>query len=363
MKNKRFKFPNNWFLFTILGILLCIDSSFTQQLTSIESAEYDSSQNRYLISNRTSIIARDAQGNLSTFGSGAIAEYAMEIVGNVLFTIAQSKVFGYDLVTGNQVAEITIPGVSFLNGMTHDDNNNLYVTDFRASKINKIDISNLNNPVVTDFVSNTNSSPNGIVFDKGNQRLVFVNWGTDVQIKAVDINTSNVTTLASTRLRNCDGIVMDKAGNFYISSWTPQRITQYDNQFSLAVTLTQANLNNPADLAYNSVDHEIGIPNSGNNTFTVIKLSPVNISLKNSNLTTNLLQLSDKGISLIQNKRENISLGLFDVNGQNMGWLYQGTMSAGKYYWQLSDFQIASGLYFLKYTRKTSKETFRILLP
>ena len=91
-----------------------------------------------------------------------------------------------------------------------------------------LDAVNLNSDV---FVNNTVSTPNGIVFDGENNRLIFVNWGSNAAIKAVDLSNNSVSTIITTNLGNIDGIDDDNDGNYYISSWSPARITKYDKDF------------------------------------------------------------------------------------------------------------------------------------
>ena len=71
--------------------------------------------------------------------------------------------------------------------------------------------------MVTQIVSNTVSTPNGIVYDGENNRLIFVNWGSNAAIKAVDLSDNSVSTLTTTTLGNCDGIDNDSYGNYYVS--------------------------------------------------------------------------------------------------------------------------------------------------
>ena len=188
-----------------------------QTYTDIEAVEYDYTQNRYFVSNNTSIIARSSNGTLSFFGS-AQAAYGMEVGDGHLFAIKGSAVRAYDLNTAALVMTATVPGAGFLNGMAIDTaRNHVYVTDFSTKKIIKIDYSNFAAPVITTFVANTVQTPNGITYDELNDRLVYVTWGSSAKVKGVNITTAAQTDLYTTTLSNIDGIDNDGQGNFTAS--------------------------------------------------------------------------------------------------------------------------------------------------
>jgi hypothetical protein len=123
-------------------------------------------------------------------------------------------------------------------------------------------------------VSNTVSTPNGIVHDPSNDRLVFVNWGASAPIKAIDLSTYAVTTLTTTPWSNCDGIDIDGAGNFYVASWSPVGIHRYTNDLSSYVTVATTPLSNPADICYAQDIDVLGVPNSGNETLALFSFNP-----------------------------------------------------------------------------------------
>jgi hypothetical protein len=88
---------------------------------------------------------------------------------------------------------------------------------------------------------------------------------------------SPIVTNAS--LNSIDGIDNDSYGNYYLASWSPQRITKYNSTFSVSEVITiPGGLNNPADIAYAEEIDTLIIPNSGNNTVRLIGFSvPLNV--------------------------------------------------------------------------------------
>jgi hypothetical protein len=160
-------------------------------------------------------------------------------------------------------------GASFLNGITHDNSGNLYVTDFSAKKVYRL---NRFTQQYNVFVNNTVETPNGIVYDEYdgiNPRLVYACWGSGAKVKAINLADSTQTTLVTTTLGNIDGIAKGNGGYFYLASWTPDVITRYDSTFTAGTGVTVVSgLNSPADIYYNLQTDTLAVPNSGNNTVT-----------------------------------------------------------------------------------------------
>ncbi|MDP6909332.1 MAG: hypothetical protein QF371_07500, partial [Flavobacteriales bacterium] len=161
-------------IFTLF-LIACLQPAMAQSLSGVESVEYDPVNNQYLTSaDGSSIVAIAPNGALSYFGSGLLADYGMEVVNGTLFTVAGSTIKGYSLSTATEVMSHPIAGAGFLNGMGNNGADKLWVSDFSTKKIIEVDISNLNSPSSSVVVANTVSTPNGIVYDGANNRILFV---------------------------------------------------------------------------------------------------------------------------------------------------------------------------------------------
>jgi len=102
------------------------------QLNGPESIDFDPLNNRYLIANKNDgkIMQRSSNGTISQFVGGISPNpYGIEVVGTTVYACCSGKVLGYDLTTGLQVFSVNL-GATFLNGITHDNSGNLFVTDF-----------------------------------------------------------------------------------------------------------------------------------------------------------------------------------------------------------------------------------------
>jgi hypothetical protein len=258
------------------GIFTCVIAfissiALAQNLTGVESVEYDPISQRFFVTNGSNIVIIDENEDPNgTLASGAGANYGMEVVNGVLWAISNNQVKGYNLGDGSLLSTVNIAGASFLNGMASDGVSRLWVTDFSLKKIHEIDVSDLGAPTTTVLVANTVSTPNGIVYDGENNRLVFVNWGSNAAIKQVDLTTGSVSTITSTNLGNCDGIDNDSYGNYYVSSWSPTRITRFNNDFTANEIITITGLSSPADICYAQEIDTLAIPNSGNQTVRLV---------------------------------------------------------------------------------------------
>lgn len=251
------------------AVLLLINTSSFAQLSGPESIEFDPANNRYLIANSANgrIMQRLPDGTISNFVTGISPNpYGLEIVGNVVYACSGGTVKGYDLSTGSLVFNVNLGG-SFLNGITHDPFGYLYITDFNGLKIYKLHIATQS---FTVFAQNLVQKPNGIVYHRASNALVFANWGASAKIKSCSLADSTVTTLLTTSFSNIDGIALKDNGDMYISVWSTNSIYKYNHNFTSAPQTILSGLSNPADIYYNNITDTLAIPNSGNNTIRFI---------------------------------------------------------------------------------------------
>ncbi len=249
-----------------LSFLFFIPFILTAQFSGPESVEYDPNGDRYFVSNTqsSSIKVLDQQGQVTDFVTDMPdAPYGLEIMGEVLYAAMGTGVRGYSLISGEEVYSRNVNAL-FPNGIT-TDGTYLYVTDFQGNRIFKID------PVAdthSTLLNSTGGTPNGIVYDPAEERLVVVFWGSNAPIKQVDPETGAVEHLVlASGLTNIDGITIDCHGYFITSSWSPNRITRWEPSFtSPGVNMSVTGLGAPADLDLDHMNGRICIPNSSLNT-------------------------------------------------------------------------------------------------
>ena len=240
---------------------------FAQTPGNIEAAEYDPTGNRWFISNNSSLLETSDGGESYAYFGNATASHGMEVIDGHLFALGSNVIRAYALETAELIGSYSIPGASFLNGMG-SRTQELIVSDFSNGKIHRVDISDPTNMSSSVMVNNTGTTPNGVVIDEANNRAIVVNWGFSASILAIDLTTEEQTTVvANTGLGNLDGVDIDGAGRFYVSSWSPARITRYSNDFTSSESVAQgamAGLSNPADISYSIETDTLGVANSGN---------------------------------------------------------------------------------------------------
>ena len=268
---------NLTFFAAIIVFTLTLSFKVQAQYNGPESVEYHSPSRTYFVSNTTSKVINRVWpgGNISVFvnttGLNNASPYGLEIVGDTLYACTGGRIRAYRLADSTQLFNINLNG-SFLNGITHDDNGNLYITDFSAQNIYRFNTQSRNFNI---YASGIGSTPNGIIYDAYdgvNSRLVFANWGANAAIKAINIADSSISTLTNTTLTNIDGICKGRNGMFYLASWSPDRITAYDSTFTGPPVTISTNVANPADICYNFDGDTIAVPNAGNSTVTYIGL-------------------------------------------------------------------------------------------
>ncbi len=253
---------------TIYASLFLVSCSGTAQYSGPESVEYDPVGDRYFVScnDDNSIKQRAQDGTVSAFVNNAGGSpYGIELKGDTLFANVGGVIRGFLTSDGSEVFELDLGG-SFLNGLT-TDGHFLYAADFSEQKVFKVDP---DAGTFSTLVANTVQTPNGCVYDPALGKLWVAFWGSNARIKSYDVNTGAELSTFTTALGNIDGITLDCDGRILVSSWTPNRISRFENTFAApAETLIGTGLSSPADIDYDVVHSRVCIPNGGTNTVIV----------------------------------------------------------------------------------------------
>ncbi len=341
----------------ILCFLLIAQISYAQNYQSAESVEYDPSQNRFLISNGNNILARASDGTLSFFGSGSTS-HGLEVLGDRVFGLSGNVVKGFDLDTEQEVMTLTISGASFLNGLTADGNTTLYATDFSGKRIYKIEVADIANPSFEVIVANTSKTPNGIIHDGDNNRLIFVTWGSSAEIRQIDLSDNSMSTILTTSLTNIDGIDDDSEGNYYISSWSPDRITKYDSNFENPITVTTPALNSPADIGYAQAIDTLAIPQGSTVDYVGFEMATATAELEVSEFALMVYPNPFIDQSWVQFKLEEsaeVELDIYDVHGRRIKNLMTGHQPYGQHKVLLTGLELSRGVYMVVLKVNSSK--------
>ena len=306
-------------LLTALIAILIATPTLAQTPSNIEAVEYDPNGAQWFVScgSSTMLSTSDLGDSWEFFGS-ANATHGMEVMGEVLFVLDNNLIRAYDLNTAEQLGTASVAGASFLNGMGNDGNGILIVSDFGSGRILKVDATDPTDMSVATLVGNTGSTPNGIVVDTENGRAIIVNWGGNADILAVDIESGALTTIVNgTGLGNCDGIDMDSDGRYYVSSWSPNRITRFSNDFSSSETVVSSGLSSPADISFDETNHILGVANSGSNqvTFHQFEAEVNGVDIIDSNEASEVALLGNN-LTFLVAQPGNYNISAFTISGK-----------------------------------------------
>jgi hypothetical protein len=208
------------------------------------------------------------------------------------------------------------------------------------------------------------NKPNGILFDAGNNRLLFCQFVYNATIKEINLNDFSITTVLSTSFANFDGLAIDGNGNIYVSCWGTNSIYRYDNEFSLPAELVSSWHSGPADIFYDQLRNILAVPNYYSNHVDFIPITPADVDEVYSRVplevalsqnypnpfnptTTIRFTIS----SNLKSEMSNVILKVYDVLGNEVATLVDDELSAGVYKIEFSVGQesfpvLSSGIYF-----------------
>jgi Secretion system C-terminal sorting domain len=250
-------------IYFVIALLFTVNFLQAQVYDGPESVEEDPSDGSVFVSNASggTIIKLMPDGSLQSFASGFTSgPHGLELIGDTLYACDGGYIRLVNRTTGAIINSVNL-SASFLNGITHKGTD-LFITDFSAKKIFRF---NTKNNSFNLFTSTLTKTPNGIIYDYLNDRLVYCCWGSSAPVYEVNLTDSTINFLANTATSNCDGIAMNCQGKFYIASWSPNAIKEYNSTFSTVNTITVPGLSSPADIYFTANDTLI-VPNSGANT-------------------------------------------------------------------------------------------------
>jgi DNA-binding beta-propeller fold protein YncE len=254
----------------LLLILTVSGFLYAQEFNVPESVAFDQLKNRYFISNYGdgNIILIDSAGEKTCFKKELSKSLGMIIHQNILYVVENpNTIKGFDISNGSPVLDLHINEALFLNDITCDDSGHLYITDSNAKAVFKI---NIIPKTYSLFVKTELDNPNGIVYDKLNNRLVVCYFRENAPLDAISLEDSTISTIKFTGFDNLDGLTQDESGNFYVSSWGSGNfssgfkkegtIYKYDNLFTKEPVIVSTGHLGPADIYFNIQKNELAIP-------------------------------------------------------------------------------------------------------
>ncbi|UCE17258.1 MAG: SMP-30/gluconolactonase/LRE family protein [Gemmatimonadota bacterium] len=268
----------------IMMLILIVSPMYTYPqnlLNNPESAVFDEVNNRYLVSNwgDGGVVQIDNDGVQSYFNTDFLGAHniaGLHIVGNTLYaacnTGPNAGLIGFDLTTGETISNLYITGMQLLNDITSDTSGYLYVTEYNTDRIFKV---RRNDQSYSTFVTASLSSPNGILFDRRNNRLLVISESSPgAPVLSVNLQDSTLTVLTNMNLAACDGLTQDDEGNIYISSWSTGSVYRFDREFSDPRQVVSSGHEGPADIGFNKRDNIVVVPNFNGNRMDLVTIVP-----------------------------------------------------------------------------------------
>jgi sugar lactone lactonase YvrE len=146
------------------------------------------------------------------WASGLENPTGMAVWGDRLFVVERSGLVEIDTGTGEISARYPAAGQGFLNDAAVDEAGNVYVSDSRGDAIYRLEGEELR----VWLEGGPISQPNGLCVADGS--LIVGNNG-DRSLKAVDLATGDISTVARMGPGIIDGIASDRHGNYIVSHW------------------------------------------------------------------------------------------------------------------------------------------------
>ena len=337
-----------------------------------ESVVWNASSNCFLVSNAGDgkIIELDLGSNQYLFVDDVASIRGLHIAGNTVYAASNAGVVGYDLTTKTRNFIKAPAAMNFLNDITSDGSNFLYVTDTQANIIFKIDISAQTS---SKFVQTGLNSPNGILYDGSNNRLLVCSFRSNSPIQAVDLTTAAVSKVVATTMSNLDGLTMDSGGRVYVSSWASNIVARFDANFQDLPTQITSGHDGPADIFYEQTLNVLAVPNFNANSVVLYTLTPPPTDVQDRSVNTlpAELELYDNFpnpfnpttmIRFSLPEPCHVSMIVYDLLGNEITSLVEEKKQPGLHTVEWDGGTLPSGTYLLRLIAGKSAKTQKLIL-
>ena len=249
-------------------------------LLTPESVAYDPDHNVFYVSNYDAFSPSAGQGlqHISIVSvEGDIVEQewvgglnnptGTVVVGDRLVVVERGGIVEINTGTGEISARHAIPNAGMPNDVAADDEGNYYVSDPPKGVIYRFSGGEFEEWLSGEDVSD----PNGVVVDGG--RLVWGNNG-DTCLKAADLSTRQISTIANMGSGIIDGVKVDGEGNYIISHWRGKVYKVRSSGEVVKILDTTGPGAFAADLEFVPDRGFMAVPNFYDNTVTLYRFEP-----------------------------------------------------------------------------------------
>jgi catechol 2,3-dioxygenase-like lactoylglutathione lyase family enzyme/streptogramin lyase len=222
------------------------------------------------------------------------APSGMAVAGKLLYVVDRDGLYEISIATAKIEHFYKIAEPKFLNDVAIGSDGKLYVSDFSAQRIYRVDPDR--RKVELFIESEKLDTPDGLYVD--GDKLIVASWGPIVDpatfatsrkgnVLSVDLKTRRIEPYLpeGTEVGNLEGIA--KVGDaYYITDWMSGQLLRVDKEGSKVVVW---GLKNPTDPNYSEELSVLAIPEHGNNRVLFVKL-PVKAEIEaDSNFSTGVI--------------------------------------------------------------------------
>jgi len=177
----------------------------------------------------------------------------MALHGNTLYIVERRALVAVDVESGAILERAPIPGAAFPNDVTVDGDGVVYVSDTAGSTIYRL----ADGEFQVWLSGGEISAPNSVLVHDG---VLLIGNGGDSCLKAADLATGEVTTVARFHDGNIDGIAVHRDGDYLVSHWAGKiyRVTP-DGEVAKLLDNTVTGVN-AADFGYDPEENVLFAP-------------------------------------------------------------------------------------------------------
>lgn len=270
-------------IITLLIVVLVNSMSLKAQnlLNQPEHVTYDSVHQRYLVTNygNGNIISIDLEGNQQVAISGITKCLGIHIVDTVIYVSAGKNLYSFDYNTFEAKDTFLLNVFNWVDGMIDDGNGHLFLAE-NSGKVHKFNLTSHEDEIIVS--SGLPQYPQDLAYDRVTNRLFLVSWAYQAPIVAIDLKDNSVTNIIETNSGSYDGIVIDTAGNLYVTSWLFNgRVYEWEKPYTGSPVIQYEGLSGPAGLFLDIKENKLIVPNFNGNSLSYISITEPTTMIKN----------------------------------------------------------------------------------
>ncbi len=344
------------YLLLILAGVMAVTLNAQNLLNGPEGVTRDEGRQRYLVANYSdnNVIAIDRFGVQSVFAENTTQPLGVLAYDGTLYVTGNNPptLYGFDLEDGTTVFSVGIDNCLACAEICTDENGYLYIAD-QGGKVHRVSIETLESEVWLD--SGLPGGPQGVAYDRENQRIVVAGYAGGSPIKAFGIEDQTATTLIGSAPGQFIQIYMESHGKVFLSSWNGNRVFWFQPGVVDELQVLSDSIVRPSGLYANEETNQLAVVSFSNSQIFYLMISnenddePLPESVQTISVSPNPFNPQTR-ISYQIEQTGDVELTIYNVRGQRVRVLVNRYHDAGNYdiVWDGRDFDgrtVSSGVY------------------